>query len=310
MRIVTRGEILAALDETAALAAVEAGFRAYSAGKVQLMAVGHLGFNDPPGDCHVKGAYAEGDEVFVVKLASSFYRNPDIGLPSSNGFMVVVSARTGEVLALLHDEGALTDQRTAMAGAIAARAILRAGSKVLGIVGTGTQARLQAKLISRLLGLRTILVWGRNQDRAAALAMELGGQAVSLAELCSRADLLVTTTPSTQPLLTVGMIRPGTRIVAVGADCPGKQELDPQLLAKARILVDSRSQCVHHGDTGWAVRAGLVDATSLLELGTHLAHPIQFAAEDIVVADLTGVAIQDVAIAKSVWRALADTPNH
>jgi ornithine cyclodeaminase len=310
MRIVTRGEILAALDETAALAAVEAGFRAYSAGKAQLMAVGHLGFSDPPGDCHVKGAYAEGDEVFVVKLASSFYRNPDIGLPSSNGFMVVVSARTGEVLALLHDEGALTDQRTAMAGAIAARAILKAGSTVLGIVGTGTQARLQAKLISRLLRLRTILAWGRNPDRAAALAMELDGQAVNLADLCSRADLLVTTTPSTQPLLMVGMIRPGARIVAVGADCPGKQELDPQLLAKARILVDSRSQCVDHGDTGWAVRAGLVDATSLLELGTYLAHPIQFAAEDIVVADLTGVAIQDVAIARSVWRRLADTPSH
>jgi ornithine cyclodeaminase len=310
MRIVTRSEILAALDETAALAAVEAGFRAYSAGKVQLLAVGHLGFGDPPGDCHVKGAYAEGDEVFVVKLASSFYRNPEIGLPSSNGFMVVVSARTGEVLALLHDEGALTDQRTAMAGAIAARAILRAGSTVLGIVGTGTQARLQAKLIARLLGLRTILVWGRNQDRAAALAMQLGGQAVNLPDLCSRADLLVTTTPATQPLLTAGMIRPGTRIVAVGADCPGKQELDPQLLAKARILVDSRSQCVDHGDTSWAVRAGLVDAASLLELGTFLAHPVQFAGEDIVVADLTGIAIQDVAIAKSVWRGLAGTHAH
>jgi ornithine cyclodeaminase len=310
MRIVTRSEILAVLDETAALAAVEAGFRAYSVGKAQLMAVGHLGFTDPPGDCHLKGAYAQGDEVFVIKLASSFYRNPDIGLPSSNGFMVVVSARTGEVLALLHDEGALTDQRTAMAGAIAARAILRAGSKVLGIVGTGTQARLQAKLISRLLGLRTILVWGRNQDRAAALATELGGQAMNLPDLCARADLIVTTTPSTQPLLTVDMIRPGTRIVAVGADCPGKQELDPQLLAKARILVDSRSQCVDHGDTGWAVRAGLVDATSLLELGTYLEHPIQFASADIVVADLTGVAIQDVAIAKSVWQRLASTPHH
>ena len=110
---------------------------------------------------------------------------------------------------------------------------------------------------------------------------------------------------STRPLLTADMIRPGTRIVAVGADSPGKQELDEKLLAKARILVDSRSQCVDHGDTGWAVRAGLVNAASVVELGTFLEDPVQFAREDIVVADLTGVAIQDVAIAKSVWQRLA-----
>jgi ornithine cyclodeaminase len=245
-----------------------------------------------------------GDEVFVVKLATGFYRNPELNLPSSNGFMAVLSARTGELLALLHDQGHLTDQRTAMAGAIAARAILREGSRTLGIVGAGTQARLQAKLLKRRLGLDSVLIWARNSKRASALASEVRAEAVTLEDLCARADVIVTTTPSTQPLLGSLMIRPGTRIVAVGADSPGKQELDPRILARGRVVVDSIAQCVDHGEAGWAVRAGLIDPTGLIELGTLLETPVAFAPEEIVVADLTGVAIQDFEIAKSVWRRL------
>ena len=235
MRVVDAGEILAALDEDAAIAAVEAGFKRYSAGQVQVSTVLHLAFAEPPGDCHVKAAAVAGDEVFVVKLATGFYRNPELNLPSSNGFMAVLSARTGELLALLHDQGHLTDQRTAMAGAIAARAILREGSRTLGIVGAGTQARLQAKLLKRRLGLDSVLIWARNSKRATALASEVRAEAVTLEDLCARADVIVTTTPSTEPLLASVMIRPGTRIVAVGADSPGKQELDPRILARLTV---------------------------------------------------------------------------
>jgi ornithine cyclodeaminase len=307
MRVVEVGEILAALDEDAAIAAVEAGFKRYSAGQAQVSTVLHLAFAEPPGDCHVKAAALAGDEVFVVKLATSFYRNPELNLPSSNGFMAVLSARTGEVLALLHDQGHLTDQRTAMAGAIAARAILREGSRTLGIVGGGTQARLQAKLLKRRLGLDSVLIWARNGKRASAVASEVRGEAVSLDDLCARADLIVTTTPSTEPLLASVMIRPGTRIVAVGADSPGKQELDPRILARGRVVVDSIAQCVDHGEAGWAVRGGLIDPTGLIELGALLETPVAFAPEEIVVADLTGVAIQDFEIAKGVWRRLPKT---
>ncbi|MGH8249869.1 MAG: ornithine cyclodeaminase family protein [Steroidobacteraceae bacterium] len=314
MRIVALTEIMAALDEDAAIAAVEEGFRRFSAGEAQVTAVGHLDFPDASGDCHVKGGYLAGDDVFVIKLATSFYRNPEQGLASSNGLMAVMSARTGEVLALLHDEGRLTDHRTAMAGAIAARAIARPHSAVLGVVGSGIQARMQAQLITRHLGLKSVLVWARNGGRAAALAGGLGGQAIALADLCAGADLIVTTTPSRSPLLTAEMVRPGARIVAVGADSPGKQELDARLLARARIVVDSREQCVAHGETGWAVRAGMIEPAALIELGNLLARPIVFRDDEIVVADLTGVAVQDVAIAKSVWRRLenhrSDPPAH
>jgi len=304
LRIVELPEILAALDEDAALEAVESAFRRLRAFEAQVTAVGHLSFADPPGDCHIKSGYIAGDEVFVIKVATSFYRNPSLGIPSSNGFMAVMSAKTGELLGMLRDQGRLTDLRTAMAGVIAARAIRHPASNILGIVGAGTQARLQARLIARHLKMTTVLVWARNPDSATVLAAEVGGASVSLRELCARAALIVTTTPSTEPLLTSDMITAGKRIVAVGADAPGKRELDPAILARARVVVDSCAQCIDHGEAGWAVRAGLLDAASLIELGALLTAPIAFATEDIVVADLTGVAVQDVAIAKSVWSRL------
>ena len=308
MRIVELSEILAALDEDAALAGVESGFRRLHAFEAQVTAVGHLTFPDAPGDCHIKSAYIAGDDIFVIKVATGFHRNPTLGMPSSNGFMAVMSARTGEPLGILRDQGQLTDRRTAMAGVIAARAIHRPGSHTLGIVGAGTQARLQARMISRHLKLQTVLVWARNRDAATGLAAEVGGTSVSLSELCARADLIVTTTPATEPLLTSDMITAGKRIVAVGADAPGKRELDPEILARGRVVVDSCAQCIDHGETGWAVRAGLLDPASLIELGAQLTAPIEFAAEEIVVADLTGVAVQDVEIAKSVWSRLKPPP--
>ncbi|MGH8180787.1 MAG: NAD(P)-dependent oxidoreductase [Steroidobacteraceae bacterium] len=304
MRVIELEEILTGLDESAALEAVARGFQRHARGEAEVPPPMHLAFSNPPGDCHVKAAAVAGAEVFVLKLATGFPGNLARGLPASNGFMAVVSAKTGELLALLHDRGQLTDLRTAMAGAIAARAIASSRRDTLGVVGTGTQARLQARWIARHLGCRSVLIWGRHAGRAAALAADLGAQAVELGELCARADLIVTTTPATEPLLTAPMVRPGARIVAVGADSPGKRELDVQILTRARIVVDSRAQCIDHGEAGWAVRAGLVDPASLIELGALLTAPIAFGDEETVVADLTGVAIQDFEIARSVWQRL------
>lgn len=304
MRVIELEEILAVLDESAALAQVARGFRRHARGETQVPPPIHLAFSQPSGDCHVKGAAVAGEDVFVLKLATSFHRNPERGLPASNGFMAVMSAKTGEMLALLHDRGHLTELRTAMAGAIAARAIARLPCNTLGVVGAGTQARLQAQWIARHLGCRSVLIWSRNPGRAAALAAQLGAQAVELADLCAQADLIVTTTPSTEPLLAARTLRRGARIVAVGADSPGKRELDAEILTRARIVVDSRAQCIDHGEAGWAVRAGQVDAASLIELGALLEEPIAFGEEETVVADLTGVAIQDFEIARHVWNRL------
>jgi ornithine cyclodeaminase len=313
MKIVNLAEIEAALDEDQAIAAIAEGFRRFSAGDVQLSAVGHLEFPGSDGDCHIKGAYIVGDDVFVIKLATGFYQNPGKGLSSCNGLMVVMSAKTGEPLALLLDEGHLTNVRTAMAGTIAAKRIMRPGSRILGVIGTGIQAELQARFIAKSCGLASILIWGRNHEASTAIAKRLcdvGFDARSVSgvgELCQTSDIIVTTTPSRAPLIMTDMVKAGARIVAVGADSPGKCELDPHILAKADlIVVDAKQQCIDHGEVSAAVISGLVDPDKLVELGALLEDEGKSIADEaIVIADLTGLGVQDVQIAKTVWRRLS-----
>src|ERR1700733_14280143 len=300
-------EIRAAVDETRALEEVADCFRAYHQGKVQSMQVGHLAFSDPPGDCHVKGAYISGSPTFAVKLATGFYRNADQGIPPSDGFIAVMSASTGVLHALLYDEGWLTNLRTAMAGAVAARAIARRGTRTLGVVGSGVQARMQGEWIARVLGVERTLVWARNPHKAEILANQLGGTRVEIPAMCRQADLIVTTTAATTPLLTQALVRPGSRIVAIGADAPGKQELETALTASATLIVDSIEQCTHHGEAGWAIRAGLREVSELTQLGAILERPAEFSPDETVIADLTGLGAQDAAIAGHVWSRLSRT---
>jgi ornithine cyclodeaminase/alanine dehydrogenase-like protein (mu-crystallin family) len=309
MKLFDLAAIEAALVETDVIAAIERAFVALGAGRAQLGAVGHLTFTDPPGECHVKSGHIAGEPVFVAKVATGFFDNPRIGLSSGQGFMAVMSARTGEALGLLADEGHLTDLRTALTGVVAARAIGVSSRTVLGIVGTGNQAWLQAEKLSRHLGIRDILIWGRDGDRADRLAKDVGGRAVDLQTLCAEAGLIVTATPATEPLLRDAWIRPGTRIIAVGSDGQGKRELDAAILARAEVIVDSVAQCIADGETGWAVRAGLLAPDRPIELGHLLAAPRRFAEDAVVVVDLTGVAVQDLAIAATVWQRLAPEPT-
>lgn len=306
MRIFTRGDIVAALDETAALAAVERAIIAFAAGRAQSGDAGHFSF-PAPGDAHVKVAHLAGEEVFALKVSASFYGNPAKGLSSSQGFSAVMSATTGEALALFADGDWLTDVRTAMAGAIAGRAIGYKGG-TLGIVGAGIQARMQAEMIRRHLGADLMLIWGRDPAKAQTLAAELGGEAChDLADLVRASDLVVTTTPSTEWLVDDDWVRPGTRIVAVGSDGGGKRELDPRILGRAIVIADSVDKCLENGEAGWAVRAGLLAAEAIVPLGALLAEPRTFATDAIVVADLTGLPVQDAAIAGAVWSVLASS---
>lgn len=308
MRWFPKDAILSAIDGDQALATLAQAFRDHSAGKVQSIAVGHLRFDRPPGDVHVKGAHIGGREVFAIKVASSFYENPQRGLPSSNGMMLVFDAQVGEPLGVLSDEGALTDLRTAIAGAVAARLIAPADPQVLGVIGAGTQAGLQARWIARGLGLSRIRIWARSMARARDLAAELTAEGLaaeaadSLPALCAQADVIVTTTPARAPLLGAETLRPGLRIVAVGADAAGKRELAPDLMAAADlVLVDSRSQCAAYGDS-----AGAIAPERMIEIGEALVQGdrLPLPPEAVAIADLTGIGAQDAAIAELAWRSL------
>lgn len=308
MRSFDKASIVAAIDENEAVLAIEHAFRDHSSGHVLSFPPGHLRFDRPPGDFHVKGAHIAGRPYFTIKLASSFFDNPKRGLPSSNGLMLVFNAESGEPVATLLDEGLLTDLRTAIAGSIAARLIAPPNVRQIGIVGAGTQAAMQARWVARLLGNADICIWARDPARAEALAASLrsGGQEAravpDLNILCARSDVIVTTTPSSSPLVGMEHLRPGLRVVAIGADATGKRELSLDLVEAADVLlVDSRSQCLAYGDC-----AGISDPTRLIEIGEALSRgpTLALPSDAVAIADLTGIGVQDAAIAELAWRHL------
>jgi ornithine cyclodeaminase len=286
----------------------ERGFVALSKGEAVVPDVFHMLFDSPhPGDLHVKGAHLVGGDVYVIKIATGFWDNPkEFGIPTSQGLMIVGSATTGKPIALLQDDGYLTDLRTALAGLIAARYLAPRQISAIGVLGTGGQARLQAQYLKSHTTCRELHVWGRSPQRVDEYLrdMELCGfvvhRAATPADVGRYCNLIVTTTASREALLRAEDVRPGTHITAMGSDAPGKQELDPQLFSRAAIrAVDSKSQCVHHGESHYAIEQGIITADALVELGHLIADPALRRTEEdsITIADLTGVGVQDLQIA-------------
>lgn len=293
------------------------GFVLYSKGLVNVPPVGFLHFDNPPGDVHIKYGAVTEDDVYVLKVASAFYQIPDHTLPASDGVILVFSQKTGRLKQILHDECWLTDMRTAAAGAVAARHLARRQIDTIGIVGTGVQARAQLEALSHVLSARRCLIWGRSDNHAHAAAEDLrASQAIrqwelsvqvasELEEVTTQSDLIVTTTSATAPLISA--VAPGTHITAMGSDDYGKQELAAELVAAADVVVaDSLSQCIDHGECREPIQRGLMQQADIVELGQVIAGTAAGRTSDqqITIADLTGVAIQDIQVAKMVSRAL------
>ncbi|PRP69895.1 ornithine cyclodeaminase family protein [Chromobacterium amazonense] len=309
MELLDKEAIISRFDTERALARVRAGFIAYSRGDVLSAPVQNFHFADANGDCCVKSAYIAGEKVLAVKISTGFYDNPARGLPSNDGLVLALSATDGRVLALLQDQGWLTTMRTALAGRLAASLLAPAKVEAIGLLGAGEQARAQLEQLMQVTDCRDVRVWSRQPEQAAAFcafAAQLGFRALAAAdprEVAAQANLIVTATPSRGPLLQRGWIRPGTHITALGADGPGKQELDPAIAAEADVVVaDSLAQCVAYGELSHAVNAGLLAPSRIVELGAALAQgrSLRRSDDQITLADLTGIGVQDAAIAASV----------
>lgn len=309
-----RSEIEALIDYDQAAKAVEDAYRALSLGRVNNPAVGHIVFPEEDGDCHIKYGHIRGDEIFVIKIAAGFPRNNRFGLPNGNGLSVVLSAVTGEVRAVLHDEMRLTDIRTGLGGAIASRLLSRTNSHRIVIVGTGIQSRRQIEAHAALLGDDLeFIVWGRCREAAARVVEECADHTTirlsdDLETACRLADIIVTATGAKSPLIRRAWIRRGTHITAVGADAPGKQELSNDLVTACdRLVADLTSQSLDHGEFSIPAKAGLIDPGHLVELGAILNGSVEgrTSEEQITIADLTGVAAQDIAMARLVLEAAA-----
>ena len=313
-------EIKRLVDVPQLIAELERGFVLYSDGKVNVPPVGFLHFDNPPGDVHIKYGYVLNDDYYVLKMASGFYNNPALGLPASDGLILVFSQKTGELKLILLDKCWLTDQRTAAAGAVAAKHLAPRKVRAIGIVGTGVQARLQLEMLRNVVECRRCLVWGRDAGKVQQMIDELQDReyyqdwgldieaAASIDDLARECNLIVTTTPARSPLIQAAQVQKGTHITAMGSDDHGKQELDADVLGKADLVVaDSISQCVDHGECHFGVKQATLDESRIVELGTVIKAPAtgRTSDEQITIADLTGVAIQDIQIAKLVDRALS-----
>ena len=310
MQIISLEDIKSILPQVDLIQEIESGFKAYSNDLVVVPPVGELSFQSPPGDVHIKYGYIKGDEVYVIKIASGFYKNTSTGLPAGNGMMLVFNQKTGQPVAMLQDECYLTDIRTAVAGAITAKYLAPKHVECIGIVGTGVQARLQLQYLRDIIECNNVIVWGRSSDALSDYkeAMTKHGYkiktATDISDIIDYCQLIVTCTPSEEVL--INRVNPGTHITAMGSDTIAKRELSSDVLLQADIVVtDSRSQSKERGEIYQASKDGFsVNGTTELGeiiLGTAQSRTQQ---EQITIADLTGVAVQDIQISKAILKNL------
>ena len=309
MQIVNKDTIHRIIDDAAPndlISCIEKAFTEYSSGNAIVPPVGTLTFDAPPGDVHIKYGYIRGGRHYVIKIASGFYENPLAGLSSSNGMNLVFNQQNGLAEAFLLDEGYLTDVRTALAGAVVAKYFAPTIVEHIGIVGTGIQARLQLSYLRHVTDCRSAMVWGRNPEQVRDYIDDMGKQGFEVttgspADIAARCQIVVTTTPSKEPLLPLPETTKDMLVTAMGADTPGKQELHPAYIEKATLIaMDSRSQCTGHGEIHKALKNGLNLDDRFREIGRLITDPEYQRPHGIVVADLTGIATQDIQISSFV----------
>ena len=304
MRKLALPEIRAALVYSEIIDRLRDAVIAYSRGECAVPMPMHLDI-EPDSEVHIKSSYRRGGRHFALKIAGTFPGNTARGLPTGNGMMLLCSAETGEPEVFLADAGHLTDVRTAAVAAMAARELGRDDTSI-GILGTGIQARLQAKLHAEVLDLRQVWLWGRNSERVARCADDILVLlphvevvfAISPDTVARETRLIVTATASREPLLHAGDLRPGTHISAVGADSPGKQELDSEILRRAALLLaDSLPQCEKLGELQHAPEA----RDRAIELGAFCLRPHAWDRNGVTVCDFTGLGVEDLYIAEYVY---------
>ncbi|EAQ03907.1 ornithine cyclodeaminase [Pseudooceanicola batsensis HTCC2597] len=319
IRVVTEQELRSVIGlDRAVTDVVEKAFSALAGEGVVMPPILSMALHEANGEVDVKTAYLPGFDGFAIKVSPGFFDNPKLGLPSLNGLMILFSAKTGLVQSLFLDNGYLTDLRTAAAGGVAARHFAPEEIATAGVIGTGVQARLQMQAAHLERPFERLLVWGRDPGKAAHCAADLGeklGIAVETisepGKLVEQCQLVVTTTPAREPIITHDMLHPGLHITAMGSDQAGKNEIAPRVLAACDLYVADRlSQCELVGELAAAKAAGL-EPFATAELGAVVAGRAQGrqSNRDITLCDLTGTGAQDTAIASHVAQLLAGSPT-
>ncbi len=313
IRVLNEAQIRKAVTIDEAISAVEKAFIAYSTKQASLPAVIQLDVPDHNGEIHIKAGYIFGEREYVVKIASGFWENRKRDLPVSGGMMLAFNSETGFPVAILLDNGYLTELRTAAAGAVAAKYMAPRSVEQVAIIGAGAQGRFQIEALSRVCSFQRLMVYDHHavnveqyrSDMKDRLRAEIVAAATPQQAL-NGSRIVITTTPARDPILYADWVGPGTHITAMGSDNPEKQELDVSVLKKAhRIIADSIPQCLRLGEIHHAVAAGILTKEDIDgELGEVVSGDIpgRTSEAEITICDLTGVGVQDAAIAGIVVR--------
>lgn len=291
------------IDLTAVNDAVAAAFAAHGRGEVQMPPKIYLTF--PQGDLRTMPAFIPPLDLAGVKIVNVHPGNRTVGLPTVMALLVLIDPATGYPRALLNATR-LTDLRTGAAGAVAAHHLARQDAVVVGMVGAGRQAGTQLNALACLRPIQEVKIWSRSSEHAATFAAaypQFRARSLPLSEVCD-CDILVTTTPSTTPIIRKEWIQPGTHINAIGADAPGKEELDPALLNVAAVYVDDLAQAVHSGEVNMPISRRTFSVEEIIGTIGEVVLGKKGRTDDreITVFDSTGLAIQDLAIAAVALR--------
>jgi len=311
--LLTQAEVARALAMPEAVQVVEEAFKAYGEGRMQMPPKLYLQF--PKGDLRCMPAYLPDLALATVKNVNVHPDNKD--LPAVMATLTVFDPETGFPLAIM-DSTYLTALRTGAAGGVAARYLARPDCAVACFVGTGRQAETQlSALLVSMPGIRKVLACDADAERAkrfaqhAATTYGIEASVSSIEDGVGAADVVTTATPARVPVVMKRFLRPGTHINAIGADAPGKQELELSILHEAKIVVDDWVQSSHGGEINVAFSRGLIGRQDIhADIGEVVTgkKPGRESADEITIFDSTGLAIQDCACAAHVYRRLASDP--
>jgi ornithine cyclodeaminase len=297
------------------LDAIESGFASIACGEVTTPPIMRIDIEKAHGEVDVKSAYIHGLDSFAIKIASGFPENKKLSLPTGSGMMVLFSAQTGQPLAVLLDNGYLTDVRTGAAGGVAARWLAPENVRTAGVIGSGMQARFQVRALKLVREVEQLYVFGIDSDQvnsyAESISCELGVEVTIAADpemVVRESELVITSTPSTTPIIQADWLHAGMHITCMGSDAPHKQELHPDVFARADLVAcDVRSQVFQLGEVHHALEAGTVLEENVVELGEIITNksPGRTNADQITICDLTGTGVQDTVIARMAYQHLS-----
>lgn len=311
----TKEQIADVLEMDDVIASVEEAYRLFSEQKVILPPVLSFEVEKYHGEVDIKSGHDTVDDIVGVKIASGYANNQrDYGIPNGLATILLMNVKNGTPVAIM-EGGLITDMRTGAAGAVSAKYLANPSAKKVAIVGTGVIARWELEALFRVFELEEAFIWGRSSEKVAGYIEEMQNRVEitytacsDLKECVSQADIIITATSSKEALIQSDWVRPGTHIACIGADMPGKQELDEELFRKAKAFTDSNAQCTERGEVQHALQKGILVESDLTEIGQVLLgnKPGRESESDITVFDSTGLSVQDITTAKKVVAVLKE----